>query len=396
MVEDQLPEARHQSNIVAILALAMIVSSTMQFSLGVLAPNITNDLQISPAVFGLLPTVLFAVAIVTSVFSSRILNGLGIERSVLAVFVVTAACFGLIMYTRSHVALFFVVGAMGVALAIGNPATNQAIVAYVAPRHHGRAVGVKQAGVQVAALLTGATLPPLADMWGWRAAAQAVTILSIAGLVYTLLFFRGAGLVARDVHKGSSPQPTAHTGALTLGVYGLLMGIGMGATNGFLPLYAHSVLSFDERTAGLLISCVGLLGIVSRYLWGWLGGRLGDPAGALATLAIAAALSEVPIIVSAFGMSWLVWIGAVGLGLTAVAWNSVAMVAVLRHTSREGTARLTGRVMLGFFLGLLTGPAAMGFITTTASYPVGWLTVLACFAAARLVIHRPTTPHPNR
>ncbi|MDO3384227.1 hypothetical protein QWI17_00060, partial [Gilvimarinus sp. SDUM040013] len=83
----------------------------------------------------------------------------------------------------------------GVAQALANPATNQAIAQAVdAPR--ASLVGIKQAGVQASALLAGLALPVLSQALGWRMALGCWAPLAL------LL----ALLVARQI----APAPQAH------------------------------------------------------------------------------------------------------------------------------------------------------------------------------------------
>jgi MFS family permease len=79
----------------------------------------------------------------------------------------------------------------------------------------------------------------------------------------------------------------------------------------------------------------------------------------------------------------LFWPAILGLGATAVAWNAVAMVAVVRTSESGGTGRASGTVLTGFFAGLLVSPVIAGsMVDRTGSYAVGWAVITALFAAA--------------
>ena len=61
----------------------------------------------------------------------------------------------------------------GIAIAFGNPATNQLAARSVRAGQHGIVTGIKQSGVQVGAFLAGFVLPRAAETTGWRPALGA-------------------------------------------------------------------------------------------------------------------------------------------------------------------------------------------------------------------------------
>jgi hypothetical protein len=78
----------------------------------------------------------------------------------------------------------------------------------------------------------------------------------------------------------------------------------------------------------------------------------------------------------------MVWAGAALFGATAVAWNALGMLAIVRGVDVAVAGRASGRVLLGFYVGFLAGPVSFGWSVDHAGYAAGWAAVVAAFAAA--------------
>ncbi|MBX6766601.1 MAG: hypothetical protein IRY90_05545 [Actinomadura rubrobrunea] len=107
-------------------------------------------------------------------------------------------------------------------------------------------------------------------------------------------------------------------------------------------------------------------------LWTRLSGRLADIGVPLLDLAAAAACFLL-LLPAAGLLPPLVWIGAVGLGGSAVAANAVSMVAVVRGTAFGATGHASVLVSMGFFGGFVVGPLSFGLISDSpAGHLGGW------------------------
>ena len=91
----------------------------------------------------------------------------------------------------------------GIAVAFGNPATNQLAARSVRAGRHGIVTGIKQSGVQVGAFLAGFVLPRAAETTGWRPALGAGAALGVAGLGLARRYVpRSAGRCVADARPG--------------------------------------------------------------------------------------------------------------------------------------------------------------------------------------------------
>lgn len=366
----------------AVLLITMAASALMQFALGVLAPFITAEFDITRTAFGSATSVLFLSGLVVSLAAARLVERWGEVRLLRALHLAIIAAFLLVALAPSWEWVFVGVVVMGLPLGVGNPVTNALIVHRVDAAVQGTATGIKQSGVQVGALIAGLSAPAVAAATSWRIAAAMLGALAVVGVA----------LSARLNESPLPPEPTSHTPQrhwqlppLTwyLTVYAVFMGWGVSAIVAFLPLYAFEDLGMPAHLAGLLTGVIGLLGALSRVAIGVLANTAQQLGRWLIVLAGAAAVST-PLLLAAARLPHLVWIAVIGLGAGAIAWQSPAMITLVRLESQ--VARSSGLVMAGFFTGMLTGPLAFGRLADeTGTYAAGWLAVSAAFVLATVL-----------
>lgn len=380
---------RHAAVVVALLTIAMGTGTFPGFAFGVLAPSITEEFGLSRAAVGVLTTMFFLVGGLGSVHAGRAVDAIGARRVMAASFaVLTVATLGLGL-SPNYPLMVASASLAGVALATGNPVTNKIIVERLSRQRRGVAMGVKQAGVQAGAFLAGGVLAPAASTWGWRSAVVSTAIVSALGAVVTLI------AIPRDVVSGgtaTSLRVRVSAPIRRLAGYGFLMGIAVSAVNAYLPLYAVEGVGISSVRAGSLIAVMGVCGMIMRVVWGWLSDRSGTFRGYLAVMAFGGAVSILAAVATSVA-GWnpnVLWLVAVGLGVTAVTWNAVGMIAVLASSEPEQAGHASGVVVLGFYSGFIPGPLLFGaLVDATGTYVASWGVVVAAFLLAGSLITRP-------
>ena len=141
-------------------------------------------------------------------------------------------------------------------------------------------------------------------------------------------------------------------------------------------VYASS-LGVSPSSIGLMVSCFGLMGIASRLLLTPLGARLKDETvllgglflfglGTLLVMQQASASNHLPL-----------WLGVIGMGLSLVASNAVAMSMLLRDARFGGVASSAGMLSLGFFGGIALGPPLFGvLLRQPGGFAAAWTLLL--------------------
>lgn len=372
--------ARAPRSLLALLTGGMGLSMFVLYAIGALGPFLIEDLRISSSQLGLLTAVTFGTATVLSLYAGQVTDLLGGRKAFTLLLLLVAAAFTLLAATRTYALLLCALVLSGAAQSLANPSTNKLIATHVTPSRKAFAVGVKQSGVPLAAFTAGLTLPTLAGAMSWRAALALVIPAALAAAVAAATLPRDTVRTAafRPALPSAPNKPTRWLTAVSL-----CIGCGLAALNTYLPLYAHQRLSMGERSSGALIAAIGVSGIASRLLWSRLSDRLDVPRSLL-FLAGASVVCGA-LIPASTAVSWLVWIGAVGLGCSAAAANAVSMVAVTKGSGFGTTGHASAMVSMGFFAGFVAGPLAFGLLVdATGGFAAGWTLVTAVFAVAGL------------
>ncbi|MDR6712045.1 putative MFS family arabinose efflux permease [Pseudomonas hunanensis] len=338
----------------ALLTCAMGLPMMVFYALGVLGPQLIAELGIDREQLGWLTTSAFGLAALLSPWAGALVQRIGSRNGLLALFLLVALSFSLMAVLPGFSGVVIALLFCGVAQALANPATNQAIaLAEDAPK--ASLVGLKQAGVQVSALIAGLALPPLSAWLGWRLALACWVPLA---LLLALL------VPLQIAAPPAGPRPAmrlakANGWLLRLMAIQGCAGLCLSAFITFFGVYANS-LGVDAASIGLMVSAFGVMGILSRLLLTPLGAGLKDETVLLGGLFIFALGTVVVMQQAAPQRHWPLWAAVVGMGLSLVASNAVAMSMLLREPRFGGAASSAGLLSLGFFGGIAIGPPLFG------------------------------------
>lgn len=396
VTDAQSPRSRAGAG--ARLAATMMTASTVQFTVGALAPLIVRDVGLGPAGLGVLVSCYYVVAGLSSSWLGRLVGRTGGRQGVRLVAVLSLCACLVVAIAPGLWGLAAGLALAGFAVAAANPATNLAIAQMSPP--HGVLIGVKQSGFQLAAVVAGSVMPLVASIAGWRWSFAIGAVLSSVVLLCLVLFERRPPQVASPRKERAAGRIDSEV--IGFAAYAFFMGVGTANANVYLVLFASHRVSFSPQVAGGLVLVLGLTSVTARIGWNLL---LEHPPhrgvtqrSVLITLA-AVAIAATVLIWSA--ESWggaVLWIGAAALGLTAYAWNGVVNRGlVVRGGGGGQLGRNSGRVQGGFFFGLAAGPAVFGWLVdSTGSYSVGWLWSGVAFTTALVIslVMRPSRRLP--
>ena len=356
----------------------MTMSTLQQFILGALGPVLVVELGMLPWQLGALVAAGFGVATLLSLPAGALVDRIGPQRSLVVLFVLSATTLAVLAVARSPWWLAAGVALGGVPLALANPSTNKLIRGTVESDARGAVIGWKQSGVQLGAFVAGGPLAAVASVISWRWGVAVLGALSLLG----------AWAATRLVVRTPNPARRASgpLGARVVGLAGftLALGLGMAPVNTFLALYGAERLHLDPPAAGGLVGLMGLLGIAGRRLWSQVANRSTDPVRLLPWLSFGATCA-VGLVAAAEGTPWLGWLGAVGLGIFAVAGYAVSMVAVMHAATERVDGRSTAVVSAGFFAGFAIAPPTAGLLAQHAGYRWMWGAVALTFLVSSLI-----------
>lgn len=152
----------------SLMTLAMGMPMMVFYAIGVLGPQIIQDLDISREQLGWLTTSTFGLAALLSPWAGALVQRMGNRQGLFLLFLLVAMSFSLIAVLPGFWGVLTALLLCGLAQSLANPVTNQAIAQLVPAERKAGLVGIKQSGVQASALLAGLVLPTLAYKLGWR------------------------------------------------------------------------------------------------------------------------------------------------------------------------------------------------------------------------------------
>ncbi len=387
-----------------VLTCAMGVGPLLNYGLSTVSPLVIEDLDISDGQFGLLATAIFASAAVCSMWLGKLSDRISNRAQLVLIFAGTAVA--LVIASLAHSYLVLVIAALlaGPAQAISNPTTNRIIISQVPAHKRPGWIGVKQSGVQGSQLFSGLFFPIVALWAGWQGATALAAVVAVGLLLYGLRKLpenpittavpapsaatppsRVAPPAADSASssrsaatpKGSGTQTRFPLSVWLFTGYSLLAGLGMQATNVYLPLFTVRELGFSLVMGGVAAGVSGVVGVTSRVLWGRRMAK-GVRASTLLILLGFGALTGAAAFFAAGALDLpaLLWLGVILHGATVLGANVVVMAGVMRVVPAQRVGAASGIVSMGMYAGFAAGPLLMGLLLeATGSFHTGWLLV---------------------
>jgi MFS family permease len=345
-----------------------------------LAPSLRDEFSLSRAGAGLLVTAAFLGVVVGSWPAGRIVNAVGVRRSMIV------ACLGL----GASFALVGTAGAFGVALVVlfaaglfyspVTPATNAGVVAWASSGFRTRTMAIKQMGVTAGAAISAASIPLLATRFGWRTAVAIVgAVVALVGLASANWFRRPPEVRAAAVPRGLEDRPLV----VTLGIATFLLLCVQHCVS------THYILALRDRgvalvAAGAALSLLLLSATGARYGWAWVTDRLlgGDASRGVLIQCCGSGLvlSAMTILDGTSAPA----VAAVFLGVTTQAGNGLMQV-VLADSGGSAPASSTGLGMSIGFSGTVVGPPVFGLIADGWTYRWSWIVLALVALGAGLI-----------
>lgn len=364
-----------------LLGTAMAVATFAGPAFAVLARFIIDEFGLTRAEFGWIVAAFSTVGALASPAVGRLTDSIGGRKALAAIFFFGGLGMWAVASAPTYLWLIAAAGLTGLGQAFGNPGTNKLISVHIPVGRRGAITGWKQSGVQAGVFLSGMLLPAGALAWGWR------PTMAIAGGLSLITLGVIAFVVPHDPPRAPGSRVPVRlvwsVPILWLTVYGFLMGAAGGAVTAYVPLYGEEGLGLSVAVAGSVAGIAGLVAFFSRVIWARHSEKAGSYIRALIQIAgLSVVFTGALLAASAWG-SWLLWVGALGLGASSTSWNSVGMLALMVYAGHEQAGGASGVVLLGFLAGLGLGPPVFGWsVDRYSSYGPGLWGAIAVFLLA--------------
>lgn len=408
------------------------IGTLLIYGLSATSDLVISDLALTEAQFGLLATACFACATLGNALLGRFADRRSDRTLMLAIFTFAAAALAVASLANGFTALLIAAGLTGFAQSFPNGVTNRILIERVPARQRIGWTGIKQSGVQAAQLVASLAFPALAVVIGWRGAAAlgvglavVLAVLAVRSLNNTAVLEAApaAGSDSTGPHStgpdraspdstgktstrkintgnddaapaaraadpaGGSPLPSPEFVVWALAAFGFLNGLGVQATNVYVPLFAVRELDFSLVAGGATAAVAGAIGVSARIGWGRVMAR-GVAAPTLLLVLALTALAGAGAFLAAYATGWaaLLWIAVALHGASALGVSVVLMAALLRSIPAGSMASASGRVSAGMFGGFTFGPLIMGaLIGSSGGFAAGWMAVGLAYAACAVL-----------
>lgn len=349
--------------------------------LPVLAPVISEELGVNPALIGAYSGILSSVAMVLAMGAGGFIARFGAWR--MCQFALLTTGIAMFVATPGFLILFAVSAVLiSPGPGVSTPASSHVLARHCPPKQAPFFFSIKQTGVPVGGLLAGMLVPFLALQFGWRGAFVATGILYLS-LTLLLQPFRADFDDDRHADHRSfladarTTLATATTDRrlrhMALAAFAF---VGLQALfDSFFVTYLVNGLGHSLTAAGTVFSIAQGVAIFTRILWGGLAGSAVSPRAVLAGLGLAMAVAS-----AAMGLLAPDWpVGAVTAvavvyTATAFSWHGVLLAEVARLAPAGGVGAATGGVIVFIMASATIYPLVFAAILAgSGSYGAGFL-----------------------
>ncbi len=362
--------------------------------LGILAPFIKADLQLSSFQIGFLISALSIGSSLIQMPAGLLTDFAGVRLMLTLGIGLVGFCLALFSLAPTYSIALMVLLIYGSANGVIGPAASKSVVDWFPVVGRATAMGVKQTGVNFGGIFAGILLPTLAITLSWRHSLLALGLIevSVAAVIYRLI-------KESPLRIESSRAPLAwkkilhlamHRDMLILGGIGFCFMTCQFCFSTYLILFLTLEMNYPIVEAGQYFALSYFLGAAGRILWSlasdyFLAGRR---KGILRLIALILFLSLLCLgMISFFPIfSPLLVTAVLAFGVSGIGWNAIYLTMLGEAVGRESTALAVGVGFFFGFLGSLICPPLFGLLVDeTQVYGYAWLLPAVC-AGAILVL----------
>ncbi|WP_235001578.1 MFS transporter [Halobacillus sp. Marseille-P3879] len=382
------------------LLIAQIMVAFIGRSLGPLGVLIEEDLYLTKAQVGLLPSALFLGQALASIPTGFLADRVGSRPLLLMLSCCLGVSFIVMTFLQSFWLVLLLIMVGGVGYGGMHPTTNRGIVYWHAQRQRGTAMGIKQMGITFGSALSAVLLLPLAETHGWRI----VVLTASVGLIAAgfLAFFLYRDPVEKNkkqrtplsIHSTFSSitmmaknKPLLLISFSAMGINGSQM-----CLNTYLVLFTYEQIGINLILAGILLVVSEVGGSAGRIGWGVISDRVFG-GKRLTVMAIIVMLTLSASLVVAFlpagtPYEWLVPLFFV-FGFSVSGFNGIWMNLASELVPREQAGLSSGFSITLGSLGVIMLPPLFGYIVDqTAGYTFGWLMISTIMVIVMLLLRQ--------
>lgn len=375
-----------------------VLTTLGALALAAVAPKAAAELGISPALIGYQVAIVYFGALLAALFGGGLVRRLGAARTSQTGLALVAI--GCVVSTLGSLAAI-AVGAwiIGLGYGVTNPAASHLLTRASIKRNMNLVFSLKQSGVPIGGVISGALLPAITLAYGWKAGLWACALLAATLSAALIPIQRRWDTDRSPAHRifanpfGSIElvwrRPVLRWIALSSFAYSAVQL----SLTGFLVTYLVAEAGLSLVLAGTLLAVTHAVGALGRLAWGWVADRMRSGSAALIANGIVAMLGA--LATAAIAADWPVWAIALAtalFGFSAIGWNGVFIAVIARQSAPHEVGMATGGTLVFTYAGVMAGPSLFGALHdhTGLSYSAGFALLalvtalgVACVVEAR-------------
>ncbi len=358
-------------------------------TIGVLAPFIKSELNISSARVGFLSSAITVGTIIINIpagflsdrYGARWVMGLG--------FVVMGLSAILISVTHSYLVMFLLLISLGLGIGCNQTPAVRAVMMWFPQKGRATALGIKQSGSNMGGLLASFLLPMMALQFGsWRHSFVTAGLAAITSAAIIFFIYRDPPETLEDSSQSNSPIRVSlrklflERDFILIWLIGiLLMAVQLSFLTYFV-LYMKDGIGLSVNRASLFLSLAFFMGGVGRIGWSMVSDYLCDGRrrlplifiGVIGTIGAVAFMLFRPLI----SIYWIVFF-TIFFSLSALGWNAVYLALTGEVAGKRLAGIATGIAFVIPNIGAILGPPVFGhLVDLTEGYFSAWLFVCIC------------------
>ncbi len=380
----------------AVLALIMAAQTMANVGpLGIpsIAPLIREGLDLSVAQAGSFLSAYYIGPVLMSLPAGWLADRWGVRGAMILGQALIAVGLGAVALAPTFSFIVLILVLAGAGYGVLNPTTTKAGMAWFPPNQRATVVGLKQVGLPFGGALGALVMPPVALIFGWRAAVGVAA--AVVGLLAILTWALYRDLPEPEPRGPAAARPRfwavmANRDLWLVGVSTLIFAGVQTVFLAFLVLYLHDVAQIALVVAAKYLVTAQVSGAAGRIAFGLLsdrffGGRrrIVLAIAGVGSIACALALSTV----APGSGPWRLTPLAVGIGLFGVGWNGVqhTLMAELAGPRAAGTAVGLGLAISS--LGVTVCPPIFGIaVEHLGGFGPAWLALAVGMVAALVLL----------
>ncbi|WP_244877806.1 MFS transporter [Halobacillus karajensis] len=380
--------------------MAQIMVAFIGRSLGPLSVFIEEDLSLTKAQVGLLPSALFLGQAVASIPMGLLSDRFGSRPLLAFMSSILGISFLMMTFQTTYWVVLLLIMVGGIGYGGMHPTTNRGIVYWFSQKKRGTAMGIKQMGITFGSALSAILLIPLAETYGWRTVVLiSCFVLIAAGVIAYVLYrdpknetpvqqqkpslsstFSSLTLMAKN-------KPLLFISLSAMGINGSQM-----CLNTYLVLFTYEQIGIHLVLAGLLLVFSEAGGSLGRIVWGVISDRIfgGERLKVMViiviiTLVISAVVAFLPkgtpygLLVPLFFV----------FGFAVSGFNGIWMNLASELVPKEQAGLSSGFSITLGSLGVILFPPLFGLIVDQSQgYTLGWLMISVLMIMVMVLLHR--------